>query len=287
MRIGPNRVRRRICIPYPGQSNVNRVGQTVILLEELSQPDRSTHLPQSYSLLGVDTQTVTWKGRLGPMELTLGPATFRPSTVSALLADALEIEEGSTVIDAGCGSGVLSIIAAKLGAAKVYGIDAADRTVEIATANARAHGAADRIEFFEGDLFDPLPEGVHADVLIGDVSGIPDELARATGWFPSGLSGGPSGAELPVRMLEEAKRFLTRSGRLFLPTGSLQDEDSILDRARSVFTSIRQLAERAIPLPTDVAEHPALIELLKNKVVDLTQRGSRLLWTARVWEMKG
>jgi hypothetical protein len=26
--------------------------------------------------------------------------------------------------------------------------------------------------------------------------------------------------------------------------------------------------------------------LLKEKVVDLTQRGSRLLWTARVWELR-
>jgi hypothetical protein len=29
-----------------------------------------------------------------------------------------------------------------------------------------------------------------------------------------------------------------------------------------------------------------LLELLKEKVVDLTQRGSRLLWTARVWELR-
>ena len=219
------------------------------------------------------------------MDLVVGPATFRPSTVSYLLADALDFARGSVVIDAGCGSGVLSIVAAKLGAGEVYGVDAADGTAEVAAANATAHGVADRTRFFQGDLFEPLPVGLQADVLIGDVSGIPDELARATGWFPSGLSGGPTGAELPVRMIEEARAFLAKGGRMFLPTGSLQDEESILSRARSVFSNLKQLAERSIPLPTTVAEHPALLELLKEKVIDLSQRGSRLLWTARVWEL--
>jgi hypothetical protein len=144
---------------------------------------------------------------------------------------------------------------------------------------------ADRTHFYQGDLFDPLPQGLQADVLIGDVSGIPDELARATGWFPSGLSGGPTGAELPMRMIEEAREFLVKGGRMFLPTGSLQDEESILSRARSAFGTLKQLAERNIPLPSSVAEHPALLELLKEKVIDLSQRGSRFLWTARVWEL--
>jgi methylase of polypeptide subunit release factors len=205
--------------------------------------------------------------------------------VSHLLAESLDFAEGSVVIDAGCGSGVLSIIAAKLGAGEVYGVDAADGTAEIATANAQAHGVVERTRFFQGDLFDPLPAGLQADVLIGDVSGIPDELARVTGWFPSGLSGGPTGAELPVRMIEEARAFMAKGGRMFLPTGSLQDEESILSRARSAFTNLKQLAERSIPLPTTIAEHPALLELLKEKVIDLSQRGSRFLWTARVWEL--
>ena len=231
------------------------------------------------------TETITWKGRLGPMQLLVGPETFRPSTVSQLLADALTIGKGDVVVDAGCGSGVLAIIAAKLGASKVYGVDAARDTVEIASANAEANGVADQTEFFEGDLFEPLPRDIKADVVIGDVSGIPDEIARASGWFPSGLAGGPSGAELPMRMLAEAKRLLEAGGRMFLPTGSLQDENSILERAKSVYSSIKQLTERHIPLPSSLSEDPALLRLLKEKVIDLKQRGSRFMWTARVWEL--
>lgn len=231
-------------------------------------------------------ETITWKGRFGPMDLRVGPATFRPSTISSLLADALDFKPGSVVVDVGTGSGILSIIAAKLGASKVYGIDAAEETVQIATANARTHGVADRVQFAQGDMFDPLGPDLEADVVIGDVSGIPDDIAAASGWFPSGLSGGPTGAELPMRMIEESKRLLRKGGSLFLPTGSLQDESSIIDRAKAVFGSMKQLTERNIPLPTALAEDPAVLRALKDKVIALKQRGSRFQWTARIWQVE-
>ncbi len=232
------------------------------------------------------TETITWKGRFGPMDLVVGDDTFRPSTITSLLADALKIESGDVVFDVGCGSGILSIIAAKLGAARVVGVDAAARTVEVGTANAVAHGVDDIVEIKEGDLFEPVDPGLQADVVIGDVSGIPDEIASASGWFPSGLAGGPTGAEIPMRMLDQAKERLKKGGRLLLPTGSLQDETSILARARARFGKITQLSERAIPLPSSLAEDPAVTRMLRDRIIALKQRGSRFLWTARVWEVE-
>jgi methylase of polypeptide subunit release factors len=158
--------------------------------------------------------------------------------------------------------------------------------VEVASANAAAQGVGDVTEFYEGDMFEPLPGDLEVDVVIGDVSGIPDEIADASGWFPSGLAGGPSGAELPMRMLQEAKDRLKRGGKLLLPTGTLQDENSILGKARSLFGSIKELSSRAIPLPATLAESAALQRLRNAKLIDLTERGSRLLWTARIWEVE-
>lgn len=234
----------------------------------------------------MDSDTVVWKGRCGPFDLLLGPHTFRPSTISMLLAEAMVIEDDAKVIDVGCGSGVLSIVAAKLGAKMVYGADAAEGTVEVATANAEAQGVGDRVKFFQSDMFDAIPDDGMADVVIGDVSGIPDEFATVSGWFPSGLAGGPTGAELPMRMLEEAKRLLRKGGKLFLPTGSLQDETSIVDKAKSAFGSIKMLTERHIPLPSSLAEQPAVVRLLRDRVISLSERGSRHLWTARIWEVQ-
>ena len=99
-------------------------------------PSESDVAPRSRYLAVMSFETITWKGRFGPIDLNVAPDTFRPSTVSRLLADAMEIEPDSVVVDAGCGSGILAIVAAKLGARKVHGVDAAEDTVAVATANA-------------------------------------------------------------------------------------------------------------------------------------------------------
>ena len=69
----------------------------------------------------------------------------------------LEREERGSVLDVGCGSGVLAIAAAKLGFAPVLGIDFDPQAVEATKRNAAANGVA--VEVGIGDLHDaPLAE---------------------------------------------------------------------------------------------------------------------------------
>lgn len=228
-----------------------------------------------------------WKGRLGPLNLILGDHTFAPTTISTLMAEAMDVEEGEVVIDVGTGTGILAIIAAKLGASRVVAVDNSPEVQEVGRANAEAHGVADRIEFLHGDLFDPVEDDIHADVILGDVSGIPDSLARVSGWFPSGVGGGPRGSELPIRMLRDAVRRLRPGGRVFLPTGSLQDETAILEAARRLYGRVARLAEKRIPLPSLLAESETLRSLISEGIVHLVPKGSRFLWESRVWRLSG
>ena len=125
---------------------------------------------------------------------------------------------------------------------------------------------------------------VRASVLIGDVSGIPDELAAVSGWFQDVPAGGPTGAELPRKLLETIGDTLAPGGRLYLPTGSLQDEKAILSVARVVFgDNVEPVLERTFPLPDLVAKAAATARLMKEGLLKLHQRGSRLLWDLRIW----
>ncbi len=227
----------------------------------------------------------TWTGRGGPFELLLGRRMFAPTRTSEEVAEGLDIRPGDTVIDIGSGSGVLSFVAAKLGALRVYGTEVNEEAVHFARLNAGRLGLTDRVEFRHGSLFEPLAE-IEADVVIGDVAGIPDAIAAESGWYPGGYGGGPTGAEVPVAMLQGVAGHMRPGGRLYLPTGSIQDEGAVLRAARAIFGEgrMRQLRERLFPLPTKVSDSAVVRRLMDSGVLNLIRRGSRVLWQLRVWE---
>jgi precorrin-6B methylase 2 len=221
-----------------------------------------------------------WRGRTGPLTLVLRPDVFTPTHTTLVMADALEINPEDVVIDVGCGSGVLGIVAARLGAARIIGCDLSNEAVDLAGENARRLGLSDCSEYHQGHLFRPVAD-VEADVVIGDVSGIPDAIAEVTPW----TSGGPTGAELPIEMLETLGERLKIGGRLYLPTGTMQAEERLLEAARGIFGdgNLHPLAVREFPLPTTVARSPAVQRLVDEGTLDMRRRGTRLMWRLTVW----
>jgi protein-L-isoaspartate O-methyltransferase len=231
-----------------------------------------------------EAREIEWKGRTGPFTILLTPTVFAPTHTSRMVAEALEIRPGDTVLDVGCGSGILGFVAARLGAGRVYGCDASPEAVQVAQENAARLGLIDVTEFRAGNLFEPVRD-VHADVIIGDVSGIPDEIAAVAGWFPDGRSGGPTGAEVPVAMLESVGECLAPGGRMYLPTGTIQAEETVLERARRIFGSanLQRVLEREFPLPDVVAGSKAAARMVADGLLKLRRRGTRLLWRLSVW----
>ncbi|MGH9011987.1 MAG: 50S ribosomal protein L11 methyltransferase [Acidimicrobiia bacterium] len=214
------------------------------------------------------------------MTLVLGPGVFTPTHTTVVMADALEINPGDVVLDVGCGSGVLGLVAARLGAARLIGCDVSAAAVDTAGENARRLGLSDCSEFHQGHLFDPVAD-VEADVVIGDVSGVPDAVAEVMPWS----SGGPTGAELPSEMLETLGDRLKKGGRLYLPTGTMQAEERLLEVARRTFgnDNLHPLAVREFPLAPTLARSPAVQRLVDEGTLDMRRRGTRLMWRLTVW----
>jgi len=73
---------------------------------------------------------------------------------------------GKTVIDFGCGSGILAIAAIKLGAEKVIGIDIDPQALLASKDNAERNGVADKLEVY---LPQNQPEGLIADVVVANI----------------------------------------------------------------------------------------------------------------------
>jgi len=72
------------------------------------------------------------------------------------------------VIDAGCGSGILALSAAKLGVGSVFGFDNDSEAVRVSEENAALNGLAGAVTFYEGDLVSGLA-GRQAELVLANI----------------------------------------------------------------------------------------------------------------------
>lgn len=80
------------------------------------------------------------------------------------------VRPGSVVLDIGTGTGMMAMIACRLGARKVYAVDPGD-AIHLGRAVARAGGLADRIEFIQ-DVSTRVELPERADVVVSDLRGV-------------------------------------------------------------------------------------------------------------------
>jgi ribosomal protein L11 methyltransferase len=109
--------------------------------------------------------------------------------VERLVAFAAEQGNGGRVIDAGCGSGILALSAAKLGFTRLEAFDNDPLAVEVSEENATLNGLGGRVRFFVGDLVTGL-EGRQAELVMANIQAdvlmrFVTELTRAVA--PGGL----------------------------------------------------------------------------------------------------
>lgn len=80
-----------------------------------------------------------------------------------------QLRAGATVADLGAGSAVLSIAAAKLGAARVYAVELDADAIPDAEANVQRNGVADRVHVFEADAGALLPLVAPVDLVLANI----------------------------------------------------------------------------------------------------------------------
>ncbi len=136
---------------------------------------------------------------------------------------------GCRILEIGTGSGAISVaLAASLKNAKITATDISPQAIRVAAENAASNGATGRIDFREGDLFEPVT-GVF-DAIVSNPPYIPEQeynqLPRGVRDFePVGaLLAGPGGTEFHRRIISGARKFLAPDGCIFLEIGSGQEE---------------------------------------------------------------
>ena len=197
------------------------IGDGVIELEELDQQDWENAWKQYYKPIKVSEKIVikpTWEdyeAKLNELVIELDPGmAFGTGTheTTNMCIQALErhIKSDDEVLDIGCGSGILSIAAAKLGAQSVVGVDLDPMAVRVAKENTEQNNMLGFVEIRHGNLTEVVTHkanivvaNIIADIIIKLADDIADFM-KEDGLFIS------SGIIMPS--LEEVKAAIESKG---------------------------------------------------------------------------
>ncbi|MBD1387864.1 50S ribosomal protein L11 methyltransferase [Neiella sp. HB171785] len=110
--------------------------------------------------------------------LAFGTGTHPTTALCLAWLDGLDLQ-GKTVIDYGCGSGILAVAALKLGAARVIGIDIDPQAIQASQANAERNQVADKLELhLAGEVELPAADVLVANILAGPLQQLAPTIAE-------------------------------------------------------------------------------------------------------------
>ena len=120
--------------------------------------------------------------------MAFGTGTHETTTLCIQMLERY-VEPSDTVLDMGCGTGILAIASILLGAERALAVDIDKNAVDIARENSRINNVEDRIHVVHGDLladvegkFDIVVSNIIADVII-ELSHDIDKFMKRDGIF--------------------------------------------------------------------------------------------------------
>ena len=208
------------------------------------------------------------KFSLGPdkeVDLAFAPGVFTPNTTTNLLIQAVKstISEPVTLLDLGCGTGVVGIALHLQGLIKLplYASDLSKPAVLCSRVNFDRYECPAEVR--DGSLFQPW-SGNKFDVIVDDISGIAQSVADVSPWFQGvPCDTGKDGVDLVVEIIRSAPHHLNKGGRFFFPVLSLSNVDRLLQVAKENFGSVERVGRQDWPLPAELKEHLPLLRKLK------------------------
>ena len=207
---------------------------------------------------------------------------FKPTATSDFLISAVasNIKKVQKLLDMGCGNGIVGISLSKLNKAnKIYCSDISNEAVKFTELNIKLNNCEGKA--IKSNIFSNW-KGYKFDIIVDDISGISEEVAKLSDWFKNvPCNAGSDGTKNIEQVLNEARNFLHNNGKIFFPVISLSNTKRILEIANDNFQNIQRVSHDEWFLPEDLCKNFAKLEKLKKDgFIDYCQKFGKLIcWT--------
>lgn len=176
----------------------------------------------------------------GSVDLIIPKGVHYPPPSSLELACLLDVKPGESVLELGCGSGLIAITAAFLGARRVVATDISPLALESAARNALLNGLEDIISFYEGGWYEALPEYDRGP--FETIIAIPPQTPGPSTFGPR--YGGMNGTDHLFSVIDGAPDHIEPGrGILLILAVSLADPGSVMTRLKERFLDVNVIKE--------------------------------------------
>lgn len=169
---------------------------------------------------------------------------FPPSAASLLLANNFKIKKEETVCDIGTGCGIQAIVAAKLGAKKVYASDINPHDCEVAKKNLELNKVKEKISVYQGNLLEPFT-GLKFDVVITNLPQTPGKIIKSSPKL-LGFFGGDDGTYFIREIIKDLPYYLERYSRFYFQWGQISNPRRVEQELQKSFKFLK-IAETRVP----------------------------------------
>lgn len=152
---------------------------------------------------------------------------YPPAEDTFLLIDNLIVKNNDSVLEVGCGCGIVSI-AASLNAEKVTSIDINPHAIKCTKENIKLNNRKN-IEVIESNLFEKIDDKY--DLILFNTPYLPvtEEEHDVDDDYSKAWDGGVDGRKVIDAFLEEAPKYLKEDGTIQLVQSSLSDNEKTLN----------------------------------------------------------
>lgn len=168
-----------------------------------------------------------------------------------LIAEKLAVKENDNVLDIGTGCGILAIVSAKK-ANHVVAVDINPYAIKCAQKNAKTYDVTGKIDFLQGDLFQPINSSQSFSLILFNSPYLPSEPGEENSWIGKAWAGGPDGRNVINRFITGVPDWLIEDGKVLLVQSSLSNPEKTIEMFNEVKFQAKIVSEVKFPFETIV-----------------------------------